>query len=132
MLNPPFATVTAIAAPMPKGANDITSPTNLNITSDSDSLALNMKRLLSPCTRDSATPKRMAKKTTCSTSFFAAASKKLCGTVCSMTPENVILVLANCCAASVDAPPSVMPRPGFTMLTASSPTTRARVVTTSK
>jgi hypothetical protein len=38
----------------------------------------------------------IAKNTICSTSFAAAASKKLWGTVCSSTPDNVVFRAANC------------------------------------
>ena len=72
------------------------------------------------------------KKTICSTSFFDAASKKLCGTVCSSTPLRVVLVAANCEPSFADAAPRSTPCPGFTRLTARSPTTNANVVTASK
>ena len=110
----------------------ITMFTNLNITSDRLSHALSMNVLLGPCTFESATAKMIAKKTICSTSFFAAASKKLVGTVCSMTPVSVVCVAANSAPSFVDAAPRSTPTPGFTMLTASRPTASASVVTISK
>ena len=85
-----------------------------------------------PCTWDSATAKMMAKKTIWSTSFAAAASKKLCGTVCSTTPVNVVCFCANSAPASAVAAARFTPTPGFTMFTARSPTTSASVVTISK
>ena len=63
MPKPLFETVTAIAAPIPIGAYDITTFTNLNITSDRLSQALSMNFLLGPCTFDSATAKMIAKNT---------------------------------------------------------------------
>ena len=62
-----------------------------------------MNVLLGPCTLDSATAKMIAKNTICSTSFFAAASKKLCGTVCSITPVSVVCVVANSEPSFADA-----------------------------
>ncbi len=73
----------------------------------------------------------MVKNTTCSTSFLAAASKKLVGTVCSSTPESVVGLLARAWPASAE-PESMTPAPGFTRLTAASPMKSATVVTISK
>ena len=118
---------------MPNGANFITMPTNLNITSLRLSQTVSMNVFAGPCTCDSATAKMIAKKTICSTSFFAAASKKLCGTVCSITPANVVCVLRELGAGCRRSPRrGSRPTPGFTMFTASSPTTSASVVTISK
>ena len=83
-------TVYATAAPMPMGANFITMPVNLNIISASDSQKPSIASLERPLTCDSATAKRIEKKTIWRTSLLAAASKKLCGTVCSSTPERVV------------------------------------------
>ena len=72
----------------------------------------------------------MDQNTTCSTSFCAAASKKLCGTMCWSTLARVV-----CEAATGPAPvalPSATPTPGCTTFTVTSPTTSASVVTTSK
>ena len=91
-----------------------------------------MNVLLGPCTFDSATAKMIAKNTTWSTSFFAAASKKLCGTVCSMTPVSDGFVVASSEPSVDETAPRSTPRPGFTRLTATKPTTSASVVTTSK
>ena len=129
---PLVPTVTAIAAPMPNGANAITMPTNLNMTSASDSQNSIITCLGRPLTRARPTAKRMEKNTTCSTSFLAAASKKLCGTECSIRPPNVILVCANCAASVALAPESEIPAPGFTRLTAARPMNSAIVVTISK
>jgi hypothetical protein len=105
---------------------------NLNITSDRLSRTDSIVTLFCPCTRASATAKMMAKKTIWSTSFAAAASKKLCGTVCSSTPDKVVLRAANCAPASAEAAPRSTPMPGFVRFTATSPITSARVVTISK
>ena len=74
----------------------------------------------------------IAKKTICSTSFFAAASKKLCGTVCSITPVSDVCVVANSAPSFADAVPRSTPAPGFTRFTAMRPTASAIVVTISK
>lgn len=58
-------------------------PVNLNITSARPSAKLSIDSFDLPRTCDSATPNRIEKNTICSTSFRAAASKKLCGTTCS-------------------------------------------------
>ena len=124
--------VVAMAAPMPNGANAMTMPTNLNITSDSDSQKSSITCLGFPLTRESPTAKRIAKNTIWSTSFFAAASKKLDGTMCSITPVNVTFVCANSVPFSAVAVARFTPTPGLTRFTASSPIARAIVVTTSK
>ena len=121
-----------MAAPIPNGANFITMPTNLNITSLRLSQNDSITAFPGPCTCESATAKIMAKKTTWSTSFFAAASAKLCGTVCSRTPENVVFTFASSTPVSAVALARVTPAPGFTRFTATRPTTSAKVVTTSK
>ena len=72
-----------------------------------------MNVLLGPCTFESATAKMIAKKTICSTSFFAAASKKLVGTVCSITPVSVVCVAASSAPSFVDAAPRSTPTPGL-------------------
>ena len=130
--SPLVPTVTAMAAPMPNGANAITSPVNLNITWLSDSQKSSITCLGRPCTRESPTANRMAKNTICSTSLCVAASKKLCGTMCSMTPANVIFVCASSAALSVLAPARLMPAPGLTRFTAPRPRKSAMVVTISK
>ena len=117
---------------MPNGANAMTSPTNLNITSDNDWHSFSMKSFDGPVTRDSATANRIAKNTTWSTSFFAAASKKLCGTMCSITPVKLTSVFANSAPLSVLATARFTPAPGFTTFTTSRPIASASVVTTSK
>ncbi len=130
---PLVPTVTAIAAPMPMGANAITSPVNLNITWDKPSQNESIVLLAVPAgTCDSATAKMIAKNTICSTSLFAAASKKLCGTVCSMTLLNVACVVESPAVWAAFAPPRSTPTPGFTTFTTMSPTASASVVTISK
>src|SRR5690349_3926838 len=127
-------TVTAMAAPMPNGANDITMPTNLNITSPRLSANPRITFFGPAGVRASATAKMMDQNTTCSTSFLAAASTKLDGTMCSSTPPNVTVrcdasvTVADTCA-DVSRP---TPSPGRTRLTAIRPTASANVVTTSK
>jgi len=91
-----------------------------------------MNVLAGPCTRETATAKMIEKKTIWSTSFFAAASKKLFGTVCANTPERLVCVVASCAPSSADAAPRSTPCPGFTRFTAISPTASAAVVTSSK
>jgi len=76
--------------------------------------------------------KSTAKITTCSTSFRAAASKKLAGKVCSSTPDRVTWLLANCLPCSAVAVERSTPSPGRTTLTAMRPNASARVVTSSK
>ena len=80
---------------MPNGANAMTMPTNLNITSESDSQNFSMTSFAGPCTRASPMAKRMEKNTICLTSLCAAASKNDAGTMCSITPANVTLVCEN-------------------------------------
>ena len=109
----------------------MTMSVNLNITSFSDSKNFSSGSRFAAGTWVSAMAKSTVKKTTCSTSFFAAASKKLVGTVCSSTPDRVVGVLANCCPASAE-PASTTPTPGLATLTATRPTRSATVVTTSK
>ena len=87
---PLWLTVTAIAAPMPIGAYRMTIPTNLYITSASPSQNPSIASLGFPRTCVSAIAKRVAQKTTCSTSLSAAASKKLRGTTCSRKPPKVV------------------------------------------
>src|SRR5512133_886660 len=117
---------------MPKGANAITIATNLNITSESASQNWSITCFGRIGTRDSATAKMIDQKTTWSTSFLAAASKKLWGTVCSNTPLNVGRVLANCVTAESLAVLTSTPTPGRATLTAIRPTASASVVTISK
>ena len=104
----------------------------MNITSESDSQNLSIVSLAGPFTRDNATANRIEKKTIWSTSFFAAASKKLCGTMCSMTLPNVGAFCAYSAALSGVASASEIPEPGLMRFTAISPTASARVVTISK
>ena len=85
-----------------------------------------------PGTFANAMPNNTLKKTICSTSFFAAASKKLCGTVCSSTPESVGVVEVNSFASAALAAASDTPVPGLMRFTASNPTPSASVVTSSK
>ena len=130
-LRPPCPTVTAIAAPIPIGANFITMAVNLNIVSASPSQNPSIASLGRPRTCERATAKITEKNTTCSTWFWTAASKKLCGTMCSSTLANV-----GCPPPATGAPAagggSFTPTPGLTMFTASRPMNRASVVTTSK
>ena len=131
--SPLLPTVTPIAAPIPIGAYAITMPTNLNITSLSDCSQSSMIFLDGPSTRASATAKMIAKKTICSTSLLAAASKKLCGTVCSSTDAKVGVLAANALNSSLPpADVSCTPTPGFTQFTAIRPIASAAVVTISK
>ena len=109
--------VPAMAATMPNGANFITRLVNLNITSDSDSQKRSIGSFAAPRTWASAMAKSTEKNTTCSTSFLAAASKKLAGTVCSSTPPRVVGVLANCFPSSEDVPRTT-PTPGCARFTA--------------
>ena len=74
----------------------------------------------------------IVQNTICSTSFFAAAWKKLCGTVCSSIPDTVVLVAASVVPCSAEPLLTSMPLPGLTRFTAASPTTSASVVTISK
>ncbi len=127
---PPCPTVKAMAAPTPIGANFMTIPVNLNITSATPAQNPTMTSFGLPLTCVSASPNRMDQNTTCSTSFCAAASKKLCGTMCWSTLARVVLDWATGPAAA--AVPSATPTPGCTTFTITSPTTRASVVTTSK
>ena len=62
-----------MAAPTPSGANFMTNPVNLNITSVKASQKCSIVCLGLPCTCANATAKTSAKKTTCKTSFSAAA-----------------------------------------------------------
>ena len=123
-----------MAAPIPIGAYAMTIPTNLNITSLIACRPPSTIDLDWPSTRDRATAKMIAKKTICSTSFCAAASKKLCGTVCSRTEAKVGVLAANAWNSSVLPVAGAIerPRPGFTRLTAINPIASAAVVTTSK
>ena len=132
--NPLLPTVTAMAAPMPNGANFITIPTNLNITSLRLSHAVSMNVFAGPCTWDSATAKMIAKKTIWSTSFFDAASKKLCGTVCSITPAQRRRACSRArCRLPRDASGEVhSQRRASRRSPRASPTTSASVVTSSK
>ncbi len=108
-------------------------PTNLNMMSLSDCSQSSMNFLEGPSTRANATAKMIAKKTIWSTSFCAAASKKLCGTVCSSTEAKVGVLAARALNSSL-SPAAAMesPTPGFTTFTATRPMARASVVTTSK
>jgi len=130
---PPCPTVAAIAAPIPIGANFITSPVNLNMTSATPSQNPSMTSLGRPFTCDSASANSTAQKTICSTSLCTAASKKLCGTICSST---VVSVGCSPRGEWMGAPAAGggrrTPSPGRTRFTASKPTPSARVVTTSK
>ena len=114
------------------GANAITMPTNLNITSESDPQKSSITCFALPFTRDSPTANRMAKNTICSTSLCAAASKKLCGTMCSITPVNVTFVCANSVPFVAVSAARFTPTPGLTRFTAIRPIARAAVVTSSK
>ena len=102
------------------------------MTSDSDSQNASMKAFGFAGVRASETANRMAKKTICSTSFVAAASKKLCGTVCSRTPASVGCFVTIASASAAEAPARVTPTPGFSTFTAIRPTASASVVTISK
>ena len=95
MPRPFCAIVLAMAAPTPNGATHITMPVNLNITSESPSKNSTMVCFGFPFTRPRATPKMIAKITTCSTSLRAAASKMLCGDRCSITESKLTFVAAN-------------------------------------
>ena len=64
--------------------------TNLNITSATPSAKARIASLGRPVTWVSAMAKSALQNTTCSTSFRAAASKKLWGTTCSRKEPNVI------------------------------------------
>ena len=95
--------VPATAAKMPIGANFITMLVNLNITSDRPSLKPSIVSLARPgLTWVRAAAKSTEKNTTWSTSFFDAASKKLCGTVCSSTPDSVTGAFWKALASSAD------------------------------
>jgi hypothetical protein len=50
-------------------------------------------------------------------SFFAAASTKLCGTMCSSIPENEVFVCASSVPVSTVAAARFIPTPGLTMFT---------------
>ncbi len=126
-----WPTVNASAAATPNGANFMTTPVNLNITSATASQNPSIVSFARPRTCDSPIANSTDQKTIWSISLFAAASKKLCGTRCSSTPENVTLPATGApAAASGDA--NDTPTPGLRMLTASNPMKRASVVTTSK
>ena len=128
---PLWLTVTAIAAPMPIGAYRMTMPTNLNITSASPSQNPSIASLGLPRTWVSAMAKRMAQKTTCSTSLSAAASKKLWGTMCSRKPPKVVGAALGMPAFGSGAG-RITPTPGRVMLTAMSPMASATVVISQK
>ena len=109
----------------------MTTPVNLNITSATASQNPSIVSFARPRTCDSPIAKSTDQKTICNISLFAAASKKLCGTMCSSTPVNVTFP-AGATAPAVSGDTSDTPTPGFRMLTASKPMKSASVVTTSK
>ena len=74
----------------------MTMPVNLNIVSASPPQKPSMASLGPPRTWESATAKRMEKKTIWSTSLLTAASKKLWGTMCSRNPLNDVVFCASC------------------------------------
>ena len=82
-------TVNASAAATPNGANFITTPVNLNITSANASQNPSIVSFARPRTCDNPIANSTDQKTICSISFVAAASKKLWGTMCSRTLLNV-------------------------------------------
>ena len=85
-----------------------------------------------PRTWVSAMAKSVAQKTTCSTSLFAAASKKLWGTMCSRKPPNVVGAALGIGGVGVGRAAARRRRPGWVMLTAISPMARAMLVMSQK
>src|SRR5213592_761096 len=131
-LTPPgWPTVTASAAATANGANFITSPVNLNITSPTASQNASIVSLGRPRTCVSPIANSTDQKTICNISLRAAASKKLGGTMCSSTVANVT-ASAGAGAAAPATGDVVTPTPGLMTLTASNPMKRASVVTISK
>ncbi len=128
---PLWLTVTAMAAPMPIGANRMTIPTNLNITSASPSANPSIASLGRPRTWVSAIAKSAAQNTTWSTSLSAAASKKLLGTICSRNPPKVVGAGVGMAALGSGAG-RITPTPGRVRLTAMRPMASATVVISQK
>ena len=88
---PLWLTVTAIAAPMPIGANLMTMPTNLNITSVSPSQNSEHRLLrLAPHLGQRDARTAWPRRPPAAPRSRAAASKKLLGTMCSRNPPNVV------------------------------------------
>src|ERR1700694_2573818 len=101
------------------GANFMTIAVNLNITSASPSQNPSTTSLGRPRTCDKPTANSTDQNTTWSTWFWTAASKKLCGTICSRMLANVG------CSPPVTGAPSaggggVTPTPGRITVEASS------------
>ncbi len=79
-----------MAAPMPMGAYFMMIVTSLNVTSAIPSVRPSIISFGLPVTWVRAMPNSVAQKTTCRTSLFAAASKKLWGTMWFMKPAKVV------------------------------------------
>jgi len=108
----------------------MTTPVNLNITSATASQNASIVSLGRPRTCVRPIANRTDQKTICSISLRAAASKKLCGTMCSSTVENVTGSAG--AGAATGAARVATPTPGLRTLTASNPMNSASVVTISK
>src|SRR2546427_9149637 len=131
-LSPPgWPTVTARAAATANGANFMTIPVNLNITSATASQNASIVSLDRPRTCVRPIANSTDQKTICSISLRAAASKKLCGTRCSSTVANVTGSAAAGVAATA-APAAVYPQPGFRTVTAANTTHSPTPATTSE
>jgi len=103
----------------------------LNITSINPSQKPSIASLGRPRTWLSAMPKRVAQKTTWSTSLWVAASKKLWGTMCSRNPLKFVGAPLGRGALGSGAG-STTPTPGRVRCTAARPMTRAIAVMTQK
>ena len=128
---PLWLTVTAMAAPTPIGAYFMTMPTKRNITWVSPSQNSSIVSRGLPRTWASAMPNSVAQKTTWSTSFSAAAWKKLVGTMCSRNPPNVVGAALGIGALGSGGG-RITPTPGWVMCTAVSPITSATAVMSQK
>jgi hypothetical protein len=126
-------TVSAIAAATPIGASFITKPVNTNIASAIDSHSATTALPRSPIS-STAIANIMLNTTSGSTSFSAAAFTTLVGTMLMRCCCGVSLaaLAAMSLAAWLVSAGSNTPTPGFTRLTATSPTSSASVVTTMK
>ncbi len=126
---PLVPTVTAIAAPTPRGARYITYFVKRNMTSASDSKNAITGPALSPMDAHAA-PKIKANTTICSTSLRAMASAMLAGKTCWSSEAKVVGVAGIAASAAVLA--RAMPSPGRTTFTITKPSRSASVVAISK